>query len=537
MNNEGSNNTDRSREAAIIAIVLLLSAAARLYDLGTKDIWYDESLSLLKGLLSLNMILRDSMSQIAPDAHPLLYPLFLFLWMKLGTSEFMVRLPSALAGTATVYFVYVMARALFGGRVALISALLTGLSPFLVSYSQEARNYIFHCLFTVTSLYCMWKFMEEENRRDAIRWAFLYGLLTWLNMNAHYFSMIFIVFENIFFFICKWGRSSKIRIWCGIQAALLIWLAFMTPLIMTQRSQILTFYGTWNPKVTAQNIVMLFLNLNFTVLQLHQNILYPMVNKLWGIALITLLLVIGLVRAFREGRRGLLIAGWLCFPIAVTLIASLRHSVLADRYFTAILPALFILIALALDSLKPKALGTISLCLLVLLYGSSLIQYYGKYTAPGYRGFFLQSLKGQKDFRGATGYIGAHAGKDDVILIDESFIFMPLLYYNHSLRKNIHPAKSADDIRRASEAPGIIFIHSVPPLPENMVPSWEAGSVPPELYSALEHYGVPVEKTSVKGIDIYVFRKRAQQTSVPYNILTSIINDTCPGNQEQQKLW
>ncbi len=509
---EGENRNPSRTEWITLVVVLVLSLVIRLYDLGTKDIWYDESLSLLKGLFSLKIILKDSMSQIAPDAHPLLYPLFLFLWMKLGAGEFMVRLPSALAGTATVYCVYMMARALFGGRVALISSICAGLSPFLVAYSQEARNYIFHCLFTLASLYSFWRFMEEENGRDEIRWALCYGILTWLNMNTHYFSFFFIAFENVFFFLSKWGRLPKIRLWCCIQAGLLIWLLIMMPLILIQRSLVMSHcMNDWNPSVTPHNIMMLFLNWNFTVLQLHGNAAYPWINRDWGITAVLILLIAGSIRALREGRKGLFILGWFYFPLIAAVLVSLHRSILVDRYYIAILPALFILIALAVDSFKPKSVGIVSLCLIVLLYGSALFQYYGKYTLPGYRGFFLQSLKGLKDFRGTTAYLNTHLKNDDVIMVDESFIFMPLLYYNYSARRQIRYAATPDPIRREREARRIILIHSVPPLPENMVPTWEAGKVAPAILKELESYGSMVDRVSVKGIDIYVFQKKSPQ--------------------------
>ena len=59
----------------------------------------------------------------------------------LGTGEIALRLPSALAGIATVPVAWAIGRELAGRRAAIVCAALVAVNPLFVWYSQEARAY------------------------------------------------------------------------------------------------------------------------------------------------------------------------------------------------------------------------------------------------------------------------------------------------------------------------------------------------------------------------------------------------------------
>ena len=58
-----------------------------------------------------------------------------------GDSPVAARMPSVIAGVIAVVFVYLAAVPLIGRPAALVAAAIHALSPFLVAYSQEARQY------------------------------------------------------------------------------------------------------------------------------------------------------------------------------------------------------------------------------------------------------------------------------------------------------------------------------------------------------------------------------------------------------------
>src|SRR5438477_12073685 len=82
-----------------------LAAAMRLWQLGAKSLWLDEAASIEIGRWDLQLVVR-AVHQPPGAAifswYQSLYYFLLHAWLRLGGSEFLVRLPSAMFGMATV---------------------------------------------------------------------------------------------------------------------------------------------------------------------------------------------------------------------------------------------------------------------------------------------------------------------------------------------------------------------------------------------------------------------------------------------------
>jgi mannosyltransferase len=119
--------------------VILVALGARLYDLNAESIWTDEAFSIAMA----HRPVADIIAQTADeDTTPPLYYLALHGWQAVfGDSPVAARLPSVIAGTLAVLFAYLAAAPLIGTAGALVAAAFHAVSPFLVAYSQEARQY------------------------------------------------------------------------------------------------------------------------------------------------------------------------------------------------------------------------------------------------------------------------------------------------------------------------------------------------------------------------------------------------------------
>jgi uncharacterized membrane protein len=496
------------RDGLLLAFILLLATFLRFYDLGKKDIWFDESLSLLRAMLSVKGIVTDLLGQFAPDPHPLLYPLFMHFWMRIGNSDAFVRVPSVIAGVASIYLVYLLASSLIDRRSAFLAAFLSAISPFMVAYSQEARMYSFHLLFTLASLYCFLKMLEDERRGTLSFYFWAYAVSTALNMQTHYFAYFYCAFQNLYIFIYYRNEHLLLKRWIVLQGGLFLLFLVQVPLALSQRETITRLHmNDWNPKPGLQSIITMYLNWNFTVLQLHENVLYPWLQKTWATVIIALLMILGMVRSPGKTPRASFIAGWVLIPMVTAALLSFRLGLYVDRYFYGILPALMIYLAMGIDALPRLWLKVIALGLVVVIYGSSLGLYYGKYNIPRYRAVMLQSLKGLKDLRGLSGYLKANIHEGDLILIDEHFIYSPLFYYNFSMKDRIRYAAPLYplDIDSIARARRILLVHSVPPLPRLKDPYWTAGPVAEQLLAIIERYGVETSVIHFSGIDLYIF--------------------------------
>ena len=183
---------------ALIALTAL-AAALRLPTLGSQSLWLDEVLTgnLARGSLG------DLFHRVAEqEANPPLFYLAEWLWTRVaGTSEFALRLPSALCGIALVPVAYGIGRRLAGERAAVALAAIVAVHPLLVYYSQEARGY------AAVALACALGFMyfldAVEGRGGALGWA----IASAVALGCHYFAIFPIAIEAAIL-LARRGRAA-----------------------------------------------------------------------------------------------------------------------------------------------------------------------------------------------------------------------------------------------------------------------------------------------------------------------------------------
>ncbi len=144
-----------------LLIIILIALALRFYNLTYHSLWFDEAISVYWARQSVPRILEVGLT-LVEDRLPPLYYLLLKGWTTLvGFSEFGVRSLSALVGTLLVPIIAAIAATLFNRRVALITALLVALSPFLIWYAQETRMYAPAVLFSALTVWACLRFCES----------------------------------------------------------------------------------------------------------------------------------------------------------------------------------------------------------------------------------------------------------------------------------------------------------------------------------------------------------------------------------------
>jgi len=149
-----------NRTRALLAAIVALAAILRLFHLGYQSLWVDEMLTLTvatpkPGYPIWQLLLHN--------VHGPLHTFVVFLFRAVSEADGWLRLPSALAGIASVPLLFEWIRPRFGDRVALWSALLLAVNPLHVYYSQELRNYAFAVFFVL--LGCV------QIDRAVVRWS------------------------------------------------------------------------------------------------------------------------------------------------------------------------------------------------------------------------------------------------------------------------------------------------------------------------------------------------------------------------------
>jgi len=188
-----------------LALVALGAGILRFVGLAKESIWLDEATSIIIA----RMDLASVVAWAAGDIHPPLYYLALHLWLGLGDSEFSVRALSALFGVLTVVIVYALGRELFSPRVGLLSALLLGLSPLHIWYSQETRMYV---MVTMLGLLASYVLLLALRRQQQGYWLG-YAVVSALALYTHYFALFVLLFQGLFAIYWLWRHGSR-SLWC-----------------------------------------------------------------------------------------------------------------------------------------------------------------------------------------------------------------------------------------------------------------------------------------------------------------------------------
>src|SRR4051794_19082806 len=112
-------------------------------------------------------------------------PLFFVLsWLgaQLGHAPELLRLPSLLAGAATIPLVYAFGRRTVGRPAGLVAAALTTFAPFMAYYAAEARGYALMMCLVVLSTLALVRAVQDGGRG----WWVVYGLASCGAMYSHY---------------------------------------------------------------------------------------------------------------------------------------------------------------------------------------------------------------------------------------------------------------------------------------------------------------------------------------------------------------
>ena len=186
------SRSETSHPIIFASLFFLVGAVFRFYALDHQSIWNDEVFSLNVAKLPLAGIPGElRQSYFHP---PLYFGLLHFIVNWLGTSEWALRLLSALFGSLTVGAVFLVTWKLFNEQSAMWASLFCLIAPFHIAYSQEARPYAlagFFCVVSTVALYQAWV-------RKRPRYYVLYILATVVALYTHHWVVFLISAQAAF---------------------------------------------------------------------------------------------------------------------------------------------------------------------------------------------------------------------------------------------------------------------------------------------------------------------------------------------------
>src|ERR1700733_446851 len=225
-----------SVEAWLLAGVVGIGAWLRFATLASQSYWFDEAQAAHELHLSFGSMVS---SMILHETNPPLYFVTGWLWARVfGTGEVGLRSLSALIGTAVIPIAYMCGRELVSRRAGLVAAALAAVSPFLIWYSQEAREYMLLTALSGASLLYFARAWRDPSTRNIALW----GVFSGLALLTHFFAGFLVAPEALWLLYVI--RNRAIAIAAGIMAAIE---CALVPLLVTHATASLLGFITATP--------------------------------------------------------------------------------------------------------------------------------------------------------------------------------------------------------------------------------------------------------------------------------------------------
>lgn len=385
-----------------------LALALRLFHLGAWSFWEDEALTILvarQPLIRLFSILSSA------DVHPPLYFLLVKIFMSLGQSEFVIRLPSALCSAAAVGVLYLLGRDMFDERVGLVGALLMAVSPLQLLYAQEARMYAQLLLLAGLS---GWTFFHAWSSQGW-RWWILFTVSAAVACYTSYF--IFPLFLAMTLYVGLVERSRE-RIWrFGLSMAAVggLYLPWLGVLFLQSRSVLASFWiVTPHPLILLTTLSGFFVGISLPAFGTAVSL---------GVTLLIIFVVLNSVRHALIAESGdkqalIWLLLWAFVPLLGLYLISLIRPIFQLRTVMLASLPLYLLLSWGVTCAARKRFN--QWLLLPTLFMMSLSLY----------NFYFDPVYAKPPWREAAAYVRDHAQPGDVAIHTSEGSYLPFLVYN-----------------------------------------------------------------------------------------------------------
>jgi len=204
----------------LLVLILVFAFALRFYKLSQipSGFYFDEVTGGLNSFTIANHF-TDEFGNFAPDffkigadyRHPVIVYGPAILVKILGLNIFSVRAPTAFLGLLTVFACYLLALGLFKKKsVALLSALLVAISPWLINLSRSSNDVVF-ALFFLTAADALFIYSLNSKKRVFLFAVYILVLLCWFSYaGAIMLSTLHLIAFVVFAYLAKSPKNIKL---------------------------------------------------------------------------------------------------------------------------------------------------------------------------------------------------------------------------------------------------------------------------------------------------------------------------------------
>lgn len=418
------------RHFLLLIAITLFGAFLRIYHLGYQSIWLDEGASF--GYIQ-NTFSGTWAKALEAGQAPL-HMIVLHFMTLFSSSEFSLRLPSAIFGTLTIPVTYFMGKRLFGKEEGIIGAFLLAISMMHLWYSQEARMYAQMLFFAILSFYFFYVSVHDNTRKN---WA-LYVIFSTLAFYSHYY-VVFVFVPEVVFYLLVWvaipsykNKSLSLQETPVLKSFLIAMVAlFVTtlPLMVPFIQQaLMRTSGTPTWGIGQSSSFVLTMLVEFSTRVQSSSLVF------------ILLFIIGLiVAAIRQKEQCTYLGLYFFIPLVISyvLAASMPFS---PRYLLFLLPAYLLFIARGITGIaswlapskntkkSPANNGTRSLIVISVVFLIFIL------TIPSLSQYYTSPQK--NDWRSTATYLSSVTQNGDAVVPVPPYMYQPLIYYYSNASDN-----------------------------------------------------------------------------------------------------
>ncbi len=334
----------RNKAWLVIPFLIMLGAWwLRVRDLNQPDFWSDEAYSLYHLRSGTINGLLESLGR--NEETPPLYFLILAAWATPGTTEFYIRVLSAMPGILAVAVVMRVGQTLGGTTTGCIAGGLMATSYLAVILSRQARAYGLGMALIAALMWLTLRLIVRNKRRDAGLWV----LLSALCVSTSYLAGT-VVFASWLSVVLLTDPSRQTLKRAVIMAVGVILTSLgLLPLLLTQLAWSSPTL-TWIPPPSLRLILQALDEFTFGA-ELRA---WPRLAVLMAIPVLTIAVILGGYWIVKTRKPYTALLFILLMPSALIYAISFRQPIFLPRYIFIVMPPLCVVLASAFNLIPAR---------------------------------------------------------------------------------------------------------------------------------------------------------------------------------------
>lgn len=409
------------RTHGILLLIVLCVAVSIRTVLLEQSFWLDEAAQAIESMRPLGEQLN-----IAADFQPPLYHLVVYLFARVGSDEWWLRLASVIPGVFSILLTYLIGKEVFGKKggvlVGTLAAAFLAFSSFHVYYSQELRPYMFAGFWGTLSWFFL---LKMEKRQASAKYAVLYGLSTVGGLYSMYVYPFLWVSQVAYVLFRKKNIVRYMKIWAVSAAAFIPWVPSFLEQFSIGNALRSTLPG-WQDVVSTpqwKSLPLIFLKFTSGVVAFGHS---PMAKIYAVLGAVFVILVLKFITAdlfYRKPAKKQLfpLFIWLVVSLGSAWLVSFAVPVLSPKRAVFAQPAFFLLLAYGLQRM-PAVLR------------NALAALFLTYLLVGVGWYWTEPLFQRERWKEAITYINdSFPHKNTVAVFGFDQPFAPWLFYGKKL--------------------------------------------------------------------------------------------------------